>query len=96
LEITGDRKRGDGKERDRWSREREALNSKTEIGIKSVLEMELMLWGQGVLGSRQSQRGRGHERKGMEQVRLEWRNGVKGQFFKRIQPSGEIERQIES
>lgn len=51
MEITGDRKRG----RETAGPEEEALIPKTEIGIKSVLEVELMRWAR---VSRQSQRER--------------------------------------
>jgi hypothetical protein len=57
--------------RERWPRDGEALKPKTEIGIKSVLEMELMRWGQGLLGLyAESKRERGQERKGAGEVRV--------------------------
>lgn len=89
MEITGDRKRGRGTA----GPEEEALTPKTEIGIKSVLEVELMRWAR-VSRFLGRVKGRGQERKGAGEVRV--RNGVKGEFLKRIQPSGEIERQIDA
>lgn len=89
MEITGDRKRG----RETAGPEEEALIPKTEIGIKSVLEVELMRWAR-VSRFLGRVKGRGQERKGAGEVRV--RNGVKGEFLKRIQPSGEIERQIDA
>lgn len=89
MEITGDRKRG----RETAGPGEEALTPKTEIGIKSVLEVKLMRWAR-VSRFLGRVKGRGQERKGAGEVRV--RNGVKGEFLKRIQPSGEIERQIDA